>query len=235
LEAGGHVAGYVGAEPISPELVLVDPELARVARRLLPDRQDWTIDFEPRALPEPLPLTPPRAQADRGAGAFVRATQIGAALLLALALLGALAAEGLRRSSQRLEVASPGAPPSSTVSAKRTTKPKLDQHLPARRPRSTRTEAPVVHPSRSAPSSQTRARTITKPATVGRLSKRAIGRPGSWTIRRLGRPSTLVRQGRTCQMRWANLRLTLILSLTRPGAACSQGTVVATITPSAGG
>jgi len=232
------VAGYLDGEPISPELVLVDPELARLARRLLPDRQDWTIDFEPRALPEPIPLTPPGAQADRGAGAFVRATQIGAALLLALALLGALAAEGLRRSSQRLEVASPGAPRSSTVSTKRTTKPrpKLDQHLPARRPRSTRTETPVVHPSRSAPSSRTRARTMTRPHTVGRLSKRAIGRPGSWTIRRLGRPSTLVRQGRTCQMRWANLRLTLILSLTRSGAACSQGTVVATIrTPSAGG
>lgn len=48
-----------GAEPISPELALVSPELSAEARRALPDRP-WEAFAPPRPRPQPQPADLPR-------------------------------------------------------------------------------------------------------------------------------------------------------------------------------
>jgi hypothetical protein len=63
-------------EPLSPELALVDPDLAARARAALPDRP-WAPRPRPAAPPadlEPAPAAPPAAERSRSYPAWARLT-----------------------------------------------------------------------------------------------------------------------------------------------------------------
>jgi hypothetical protein len=235
LAIDGHLCwpkpGYFGGDPISPELVLVDPELAQIARVLLPDRHDWTIDFAPRTRPLPEPVEVGIWPEPTRSSPFVRATQIGAALLLALALFGALGAEQLRRSSRDLALAPP--PVSHRGAETPTTKAKVRARTGVRRPRRAEPQRPTARVARTAVrknrrSARSSARK-TSPRVTQDTAKRTIGRRVKWARTRVGPATSVRREGRTCRMEWASLKLTLIVSVASRHTPCSEGTVVATI------
>lgn len=82
-------------EHISPELVLVDPELARIARACLPERRDSLADLTRSPLPAPSPPAPARRRARPSLlialGAAIVAALIGVPRTLAAPASGATA------------------------------------------------------------------------------------------------------------------------------------------------
>lgn len=117
--------------PISPELALIDPNLARRARELLPEPRERP---RPRAAPAPLSPPPPEPEV-----APARRRRLAPTLVLAALIFGAgLAASGSIVAPQH--VASPGA----TLDV-RTVAPPVQ-----RQPKRQTTVQPASHPRRRA-------------------------------------------------------------------------------------
>ncbi len=240
--------GWDEVGPISPELVLVDPDLARVARQLLPDRHDWTIDFEPRSViaegrvsDESLQIT------ERRAPALARSLRIGVTLMFMIPLAAILAVPVLRPASSRPHLTAPTTPEPAGPPARTQTRtapdrapgsPSSRSHLSKRRAhgrKATVTRPPGAKPApprEGIPAAGKNAASAGQSVSPGKpvvesVIRRAKGHGAGWAIARLGRPTSSVRQGSTCWMRWSPLNLTLIVAVPESRTPCQEGKIVA--------
>jgi hypothetical protein len=206
-----HIAARpeVDLELVSPELVLVDPELALRARERLPDRHDWTIEFEPRRTIRGAP--PSRSGRPR-----LMATTFS--LLLAAATL--LAVAFLRPASPRPYFAAASQAPPRTVA------PQPAANRPALVRRAVERPNKVTPRSASiAPPRPERHHSLGNRA-LAELTRTAINKEASWAIARLGSPTSRARESSNCRLRWEPLRLTLFVTVSALHTACRKGRVV---------
>jgi hypothetical protein len=109
-------------EPISPELVLVDPELARRARTLLPE--PVTVTAAPAPTPHSLPDGPKQAVRERRS---FRLAVVGACCLLLIAAVTAIA---IRRAGSKPHGLSPSASKGQAAAPARLPVPKRRRQAP---------------------------------------------------------------------------------------------------------
>lgn len=137
------------AEPISPELVLVDPDLGAEARAALPD-YPW---------PRPVRIEPPAARRRR---LRIPGPLVGPLLFLAaLVILGLMALRSVDRPTFAADaVSTPSPQPPATTRNQQPSAPRSKQ--PRTAPKPARKAAPRVRP-RTAPKRTVRAKTKTRP------------------------------------------------------------------------
>jgi hypothetical protein len=206
-------------EEISPELVLVDPELARTARALLPWPELTVGAPRPRpvAVPSPpatveeVPPTAPPAEADRFSFGFKRRLAAFAALAPALVAL-AVVAEFVGRSDS---------PRGATAPAARGTSPT--------KPVPPKTKKAPSHPSSAPRRTAKRGKRPRGPrfrANQVEALVSVIGKSPNAIARSFGRPTTIKRTGEYCAESWRAEGLTLTFFVRSPKNPCASGTVI---------
>jgi len=229
--------GKTVLEVISPELALVDPELARRAREALPQPGSTVtrlrIEQEPTAPHATVaraPAVEPPARRRQGGMLPVgmRLLAVGALLpvLVGLALVSDFAASGEPSLEQ-------GSSPSAV-------RPRSDGSRPARKQRPAQSSSPAqLRPSKAAAGAShrpaRRSRSVgagsgRRPAlprsrpsgAVERLAKTIGTLPGS-LARTFGRPSRRVRNGQYCNVGWAGRGMTIVLVAGQAKNPCTSG------------
>jgi hypothetical protein len=182
-------------EPISPELVLVDPELARSARQALPDRPWEAVAPPPRWVPPPAPMAASAEAPVTGAPAALprperarlwpRRAATAAVSLTALAAFVAASAGAFTDPDDRpylapLGVESP--PTTETIAPSAPPPPTLTPPTPARPPKPKSKAAPANQAAQ--PSARPRS---TPPAASARSRNAPEGRPPTGSARGFGK------------------------------------------------
>jgi hypothetical protein len=235
LAIGG--GGKTVLDVISPELVLVDPELARRARKALPEptstvtrREIEPVLTAPRPTVVRAPAVEPPSRRQRGATVRVGMRLLAAAtlvpVLVGLALVGDFVASGepsLDRGSSpsadrpRPDGARPAPqqPPAQSSRAKprSSNAASAASHRPA--PRSHAVAAPQSGKASAPPHSR-------PSGAVERLAKTIGTLPGS-LARTFGRPSRRTRNGQYCNIGWAGRGMTIVLVAGQAKNPCTSG------------
>jgi hypothetical protein len=209
--------GSADLGPISPELALVDPELARRARELLPEPREWSRPPPPIPavvqLAEPATLAEPEPEPDTPTRRWPRAVLLAAAIFAAGAASGTfLRTEDARAPATVLELqAGAGATQPRPAPRPRAKRPALRPPTVTAKRRSA-TAAPTPHQRRRHARVTWASNVLGVEATISRrhvalVWQRPAGSARVVVLRtRRGRSSSVVYRGRATRYRDSGLR-----------------------------
>ena len=209
---------------ISPELVLVDPELARKARALLPDppatfpERTVALPSPPRPAPQPVavprprrpplerlpPRPPPRLRSGR--------RLVAAASLLPVLLGLALVADFVRK---------PGNPRGATTPA---SEPQAPSQPTAQRQAKPPAKQPSAHKRRAVRKARSSGPSFSGNRIEGLVNE--IGSSRRSVIRAFGAPGHWDRNGDYCAARWDSSEITVMFAAHSGKNPCTKGHVI---------
>jgi hypothetical protein len=233
-------------EIVSPELALVDPELARRARAALPKAGGVRVEPRPARIDAaPTPAAPAETSAEppplarRRAARPVRRRLLAVAalapVLVALALVGEFAA-GRGPASEPRAASEPDGPPAVARQPRPAPARAPQQPAAGRTPSrgsdggaARKSRPPAAQPTPSKVRSHRRTTAKPKPQSSGpAVVEQLVGRVGasaSSLTRTLGTPTTSARNGQYCNVSWRRRGVTLVLVGAQAQNPCTDGHV----------